>query len=62
MKKLKIPKNKYPDIYETLLELAAIGLMRRDSEFTWEKLEEVFELYPKALATCIRVHVNDKRT
>lgn len=45
-----------------MFESAAIGLMRKDREFTWEKLEEVFELYPKALATCIRVNVKDKRT
>jgi hypothetical protein len=35
IKKLRIPKDKYPDIYESLFESAAIGLMRKDSEFTW---------------------------
>jgi hypothetical protein len=42
IKKMKIDKNKYPQLITRLIEIAAITMPRWDDKFTWEVLEEVY--------------------
>jgi hypothetical protein len=42
IKKMKIDKNKYPQLITRLIEIAAITMPHWDDKFTWEVLEEVY--------------------
>jgi hypothetical protein len=54
MKKLKISKDLYPDVHLHLIEVSAITMPKWEKEFSVDMLEEVYEIYPSALAAGIR--------
>ena len=55
MKKLHVPKEKYPEVQKRLIENSARSMPKWGKEkFSWEKLEEVYNHLPSAIACCIK--------